>query len=114
MRTGLVTVFLLLSIAFMFSADNASAGHNSVYAKVAELKPLPPVDPKVAEADDACASYAGAILSHAEGDDVRLVAEWKFKCEHHPLQKTCESTRKFMQETTPVGALHCAGGSRSH
>jgi hypothetical protein len=72
----------------------------------------PPIDSKVAQADDACASYAGILLAHGEQDDPALVAEWKFKCEHHPLKSTCESTRKFIQQNTPIGALNCVGGDR--
>ncbi len=95
MRTSLITA----AIVTLFMLMGASGAQ--------------PVNPKVAEADDACASFAGVLVAHAEKDARDLVAAWKLKCEHHPVQSTCESTAKFLAQNSYSHALNCANGPRS-
>ena len=70
---------------------------------------LPKIDSKVALADDACASFVGTVLAHAEADDPDQVSQWKNVCEHHPVQSTCESTARFIRRSIGRPIIDCAG-----
>lgn len=99
MRTSLITAALLI---IPLTVPTPS---------FAEYKPRP-VDPNVAQGDDGCASFAGLFIAHLENTDPDQMAAWKYECEHHPLQRTCESTERFIEETRPEHPLHCAGAGR--
>jgi hypothetical protein len=78
-----------------------------------EPKALPPVNPKIAEADDACARFAGTYISKTENEpEVRvLVPVWKSKCEQHPYKPTCDDTADTIEMVRHFRALTCVGGS---
>jgi hypothetical protein len=61
----------------------------------------------VEEANDACASYVGALVAHREQEDPAVVADWKFKCEHHPIKSTCEFNYKTIQRYGLHVTLKC-------
>ena len=64
----------------------------------------------VAAADDACASYAAAMISNTERDHAKEMPDWKYKCERHPIKVTCEDTLDTVQEARHISPLHCVGG----
>ncbi len=74
---------------------------------------LPPVDPEVAHADNACADYAAAYISHTEADFKDKLPGWKFKCEHHPLKLRCEDTNDSLRTMRSMSPLKCVGGAAS-
>jgi hypothetical protein len=83
---------------FLAQSSPIHALHCADGARTAEPSGLPPVEPKVAAADDACQMFAYAYRVHAEDVNKSQVAQWKVICAHHPLRATCESTVKFIEE----------------
>lgn len=71
---------------------------------------LAPVEPKIAEADNACANYMAAYVSNTEADYKDLLPGWKFKCEHHPIKLRCDDTNDTLQTIRRMSPLNCVGG----
>lgn len=60
-----------------------------------------------AEADNACANYAGAMISNTEDEVAAKIPGWKFKCEHHPEKSVCDDTQTIVRAVRAISPLSC-------